>query len=84
MGAVGARGVGAPELDLLDAQRAGLPRCVVNVDGSSLVKRADVFGGAHGDIYHDEIATLVLLGAGLLHGGPAGARPVPLSPFGAS
>ena len=73
MGAVGARGIGAPEFDLLDALKTGLPRCVVNIDGSRVVNRADPFIGAHCDIYHDEIATLVLLAAGLLQGGP----PVP-------
>jgi hypothetical protein len=81
MGAVGARGVGAPELDLLDVQRTGLPRCVVNVDGSMLVKRAGPLVGAHGDIYHEEIVTLVLLAAGLLSGGPERVRRRPLTPW---
>jgi hypothetical protein len=82
MGAVGARGVGALEFDLLDALKTGLPRCVVNVDGSRVVNRADPFIGAHCDVYHDEIAMLVLLGAGLLQGGPAGTRPRPVTPWG--
>jgi hypothetical protein len=47
-----------------------------------VVTRDDWLIGAHRDIYHDEIATLVCLAAGLLKGGPAGARPQPLSPFG--
>ena len=81
MGAVGARGVGAPELDLLDVQRTGLPRCVVNVDGSLLVKRAGPLVVAHGDIYHEEIVTLVLLAAGLLSGGPERVRRRPLTPW---
>jgi hypothetical protein len=75
MGAVGVRGVGAPELDLVDAQKTGLPRCVVTIDGSRVVDKHEWLIGAHCDIYHDEIATLVLLAAGLLTGGPAGARP---------
>ena len=82
MGAVGARGVGAPELDLITAQATGLPRGVVNVDGSRVVTKSEWLVGAHRDIYHDEIATLVLLAAGVLTGGPEGARPRPLSPFG--
>ncbi len=81
MGAVGARGVGAPELDLLTAVTTGLPRGVVNVDGSRVITKAEWLVGAHRDIYHDEIATLVLLAAGLLTGGPDGARPRASSPF---
>ena len=81
MGAVGARGVGAPEFDLLDALTTGLPRCVVNIDGSRVVKLADPFIGAHCDISHDEIATLVLLAGGLLQGGSTGARPRPVTPW---
>lgn len=82
MGAVGARGVGAPELDLITAQTTGLPRGVVNVDGSRVVTKSEWLIGAHCDIYHDEIAALVLLAAGLLTGGLEGARPRPVSPFG--
>ena len=81
MGAVGLRGVGATELDLVDAQRTGIPRRVVTIDGSRVVTRNEWLIGAHCDIYHDEIATLVLLAAGLLTGGPAGTRPRPVSPF---
>jgi hypothetical protein len=81
MGAVGARGVGAPELELLTAISTGLPSGVVNVDGSRVVTKAEWLVGAHRDIYHDEIATLVLLAAGLLTGGPDGARPPAISPF---
>ena len=43
MGAVGARGVGALEFDLLDALKTGLPRCVANVEGSRVVNRVDPF-----------------------------------------
>jgi hypothetical protein len=81
MGAVGVRGVGAPELDLITTQTTGLPRSLVNVDGSRVVTKPEWLIGAHCDIYHDEIATLVLLAAGLLTGGPEGARPRPVSPF---
>ena len=81
MGAVGARGVGAPVLDLLDALKTGLPRCVVNIDGSRVVNRMDPLIGAHRDIYHEEIATLVLLAGGLLKGGLTSARPRPLTPW---
>ena len=81
LGAVGVRGVGAPEIDLVDAQMSGLPRCVVTIDGSRVVQKHEWLIGAHCDIYHDEIATLVLLAAGLLTGGPAGARPRLVPPF---
>jgi hypothetical protein len=80
MGAAGARGVGAPEVELLEVQRIGLPRRpVINVDGSRLVTANEWVVGAHRDIYHPEIATLVLLAAGLLQGDPDGARPRPLT-----
>ncbi len=82
LGAVGARGVGAPELDLVDAQRTGLPEYpVVNVDGSRVVRARELFVGAHRDIYHREVATLVAMAAGLLVGGPDGARPRPRDPL---
>lgn len=81
MGAVGVLGVGAPEIDLVTAQKTGIPRGVITVDGSRVVARPEWLIGAHRDIYHDEIATLVLLAAGLLRGGPAGPRPRPVSPL---
>jgi hypothetical protein len=74
MGAVGALGVGAAEMELVAAQTAGLPHGVVTVDGSSVVTHDEWLIGAHRDIYHDEIATLVLLAAGLLTGGQDGPR----------
>jgi hypothetical protein len=83
LGAAGARGLAAPEFNLVDVQRTGLPGTgVVNINGSRVVTRDDWLIGAHRDIYHAEIATLVCLAAGVLKGGPAGARPRPLSPFG--
>jgi hypothetical protein len=43
LGAVGARGVGAPELDLLDVQRTGIPQYpIVNVEGSGVVKASEL------------------------------------------
>jgi hypothetical protein len=39
-----------------------------------VVTRDEWMIGAHRDIYHDEIATLVLLAAGLLTGGLDGPR----------
>ncbi len=81
IGAVGVLGVGAPELDLIDAQTTGIPRHVVTIDASRVVTKEEWLIGAHRDIYHDEIANLVLLAAGLLTGGPAGLRPRPVSPF---
>jgi hypothetical protein len=81
LGATGALGVGAPELDLLDALRTGLPRCVVTVDASSVVARQEPLIGAHCDVLHEEIATLVLLGAGILQAGPAGVRPRRVTPW---
>jgi hypothetical protein len=82
LGVVGARGVGAPELDLLDVQRTGIPQYrIVNVDGSGVVKPSERLLGAHRDIFHREIGVLAAMAAGLLVGGPAGARPVPLDPL---
>ncbi len=81
LGAVGARGVGAPELDLLDVQQTGIPSYpIVNVDGSRVVKASGFLLGAHRDIFHREIAALVGMAAGLLVGGPDGARPRPVDP----
>jgi hypothetical protein len=81
LGAVGARGVGAPELDLLDVQQTGIPRYpIVNVDGSRVVRASDFLLGAHRDIFHREVATLVAMAAGLLVGGPEGSRPKPVDP----
>ena len=83
LGAVGARGVGAPELDLLDVQQTGIPSYpIVNVDGSRVVKASDFLLGAHRDIFHREVATLVAMAAGLLVGGPDGPRPKPVDPAG--
>ena len=81
LGAVGARGVGAPELDLLGIQQTGIPRYpIVNVDGSRVVKASGFLLGAHRDIFHREIAALVGMAAGLLVGGPDGSRPKPVDP----
>ncbi len=83
LGAVGARGVGAPELDLVDVQQTGIPSYpIVNVDGSRVVKASDVLLGAHRDIFHREVAALVAMAAGLLVGGPEGARPARVGPQG--
>ncbi len=82
LGAVGARGVGAPQLDLLEVQQVGVPQYpIVNVDGSSVVKASDLLLGAHRDIFHREVAALVAMAAGLVVAGPDGARPVPLDPL---
>ncbi len=54
---------------------------VVNVDGSRVVRARELFVGAHRDIYHREVATLVAMAAGLLVGGPDGARPRPRDPL---
>lgn len=81
LGAVGARGVAAPELDLIDVQRTGIPGYpIVNVDGSGVVRAREPIVGAHRDIYHAEVATLVAMAAGLLVGGPDGSRPRPTDP----
>ncbi len=80
MGAAGALGVGAAGIDLVTSQAAGLPHGVVTVDGSRVVAGDEWLIGAHCDIYHDEIATLVLLAAGLLTGGPDGLRAPRLTP----
>jgi hypothetical protein len=79
MGA-GALGVGAVEVDLVAMQTTGLPHGIVTVDGSRVVTKEEPIIGAHRDIYHAEIAILVLLAAGLLMGGPHGARTPRLSP----
>jgi hypothetical protein len=81
LGAVGARGVGAPELGLRTAQRTGIPQYpIVNVDGSGLARSGVGWPAARGDILRREIAMLAALAAGLLVGGPHGARPVPRNP----
>jgi hypothetical protein len=85
LGAAGAGGLAAPEFDLVGLQRTGLPGAgVVNIDGSRVVTRDDWLIGAHRDIHHQEVATLICLAAGLLKGGFGGARPRPLSPLGVS
>ncbi len=82
LGAVGARGVGAPQVELRDVQQIGIPQYpIVNVDGSSVVKASEFLVGAHRDILHREIAVLAGMAAGLLVGGPDGARPAPLNPL---
>src|SRR5439155_13967326 len=82
LGFVGARGVGAPEVDLVDAMTIGIPRYrIVNADGSRVVQARHWLLGAHRDIHHQEIATLVLLGARLLEPGPDGLRPRRLNPL---
>jgi hypothetical protein len=82
LGAAGARDVGAPEIDLVDAQRTGIPEYpIVNVDGSRVVRARELLVGAHRDIYHREVAMLVAMAAGLLVGGPDGARPRPRDPL---
>ena len=80
MGAAGALGVGAVEVDLVSVQTTGLPHGIITVDGSRVVTKDEWLIGAHRDIYHDEIATLVLLAAGLLTGSPDGLRTPRLSP----
>jgi hypothetical protein len=81
LGAVGARGVDAPELDLIDVQRTGIPSYpIVNVDGSRIVRVSAPLLGAHRDIFHREVATLVAMAAGIIVGGPDGARPRPVDP----
>jgi hypothetical protein len=82
LGAVGARGVGAAEVDLLETQLIGLPRHpIINVDGSRLVNATHPLLGAHRDIHHPEIATLILLAARLLEGSAEGVRPRRLTLF---
>jgi hypothetical protein len=76
MGAVGVRGVGAPELDLVPAQRMGVLRRVVTIDGSRVVSSAPTATSTT-----TRSRGSVVLAAGLLTGGPAGARPRPVSPF---
>ena len=53
----------------------------MNVDGSKLLRATDEFFGAHRDIHHPEVAALILMAAGLLEGGPEGARPRRLTPL---
>jgi len=82
LGAVGARGTDAATVDLVEAQAIGLPRApIVNVDGSRIVRAQDPLLGAHRDIHHPEIATLVLLAAGLLEAAPDGMRSRRLRPY---
>jgi hypothetical protein len=82
LGAVGARGVGAPEAELLQAQQIGIPQFrIVDVDGSQVVEAQDFLIGARRDIFHREVATLIALSAGVLVGGPDGVRPRPRDPL---
>ncbi|MEK7372169.1 MAG: hypothetical protein AAB265_12025 [candidate division NC10 bacterium] len=82
LGFAGARGVLAPQFDLVEVQRTGLPRQpVINVNASKVVRDSQWLLGAHRDIYHPEIATLVLMAAGQLEGSPEGPRRPPLSPW---
>ena len=82
LGFAGARGVLAPQFDLLEVQRTGLPRQpVINVNASQVVRDSQWLLGAHRDIYHPEIATLILMAAGQLAGSPEGPRRPPLSPW---
>jgi hypothetical protein len=74
MGAVGALGAGGVEMDLVLAQVTGIPSGVVTIDASRVVTAQEWLIGAHRDIYHGEIATLILQAAGLLTGGSARAR----------
>jgi hypothetical protein len=69
MGVAGARGVGAPEVEILEAQRLGLPlRPIVNVDASRVIITRQ-------DILHPDVAAIILLASGLLVGGLDGPRP---------
>jgi len=82
LGIVGARGVDPAAVDLMEVQTIGLPRApIVNVDGSRIVRAQDPLLGAHRDIHHPEIATLVLLAAGLLEAAPDGMRARRLQPY---
>ncbi|MFK0168909.1 alpha/beta hydrolase [Streptomyces sp. NPDC090306] len=71
LGFDGAQGVdGGPELTLATALRAGLPESgIVNVDTSAVVRRGGPPNPGHDDIWHEDVARLVLAAAGLA--GPA-------------
>ena len=72
LGAVGARGVEASEVDLIEVQQIGLPRRpIVNVNRSRVVRANEWLVGAHRDIYHPEIARLIVMAAGLSRVGGA-------------
>lgn len=59
----------------MDAQTIGLPRMpIVNGNDSRVVRAQDPLVGAHRDIHDAEIATLVLVAAGLLEAAPNGVR----------
>ncbi len=82
LGFAGARGVLAPRFDLVEVPRTGLPRQpVINVDASQVVRDSQWLLGAHRDIYHAEIATLILMAAGHIEGSPEGPRRPPLNPW---
>ncbi len=82
LGFAGARGVQAPQFDLVAVQLSGLPcQPIVNVNASQVVCESDWLIGAHRDIYHPEIATLILMAAGQIKGSPEGPRRPPLSPW---
>jgi hypothetical protein len=59
-----------PRWSSAKALRIGLPtRPIVNVDGSRVVRASEWLIGAHRDIDHLEIATLIGMAAGLLRVG---------------
>ena len=60
----------------LDIARSVTPRPIVNVDSSRVVRANEWLLGAHRDIDHLEIATLIGMAAGLLR---VGAPPMPRS-----
>ena len=68
-----ARASARPSWTWSTSQRTGLPaRAWSTSTARAWSTRDEWLIGAHRDIYHDEIATLVCLAAGLLTGGPAG------------
>jgi hypothetical protein len=94
LGAMGARGAGATDLELTEALRVGVPwRPLVNVDGSRRIRAGEWLLGAHRDVLHPEIAALVALAARLTQPGAAGGssaaarshaagpRPRPVTPL---
>lgn len=67
LGFDGAQGVqGGPELTLATVLRAGLPESgIVNVDTSAAVRHGGPPNPGHDDIWHEDVARLVLTAAGV-------------------
>jgi hypothetical protein len=77
---VGDRGLHVPAW-LREKQDRALAEVSNRVDAAGLLIREGILTHDAGVIFHRKIGVLAAMAAGLLVGGPAGARPVPLDPL---